>query len=202
MASDGYSRMVALLKVVLPLSALALLSTLFLLSRSVDPEAQIPFADKEIQDRLRDQQITGPFYSGTTANGDQISFSAEKMTTPQADTGENEALDVLVEIDTPAGTRIDLRAERARFDIATDRAELAGGVRISTTSGFELNSELLVSELTALTLHSPGEVRGASPAGELRAGAMRLSSPEPGSAPQMVFTDGVRLIYTPQVTKE
>lgn len=84
MKGDRHSRVVSWLKVLFPLIALALLSTLFLLSRAIEPQAVIPFADKEVQERLRDQQITGPFYSGTTADGDLISFSAEKLTTPAA----------------------------------------------------------------------------------------------------------------------
>ena len=73
---DRYSRMVALLKVLLPLAALALLSTLFLISRGVNIEATIPFADHEIEERMRGQQITAPFFSGTTAQGDEITVTA------------------------------------------------------------------------------------------------------------------------------
>ena len=42
---DRYSRMIAFLKVLLPLMALALLSTLFLLSQNTEPMASIPFAE-------------------------------------------------------------------------------------------------------------------------------------------------------------
>ncbi|MEO0504251.1 MAG: hypothetical protein AAFZ14_13070, partial [Pseudomonadota bacterium] len=69
---DRYSRFVAWLKVLLPLAALALLSTLFLLSRNTDPIAAVPFADDELLDRVRDEQITGPFFSGTTTDGDRV----------------------------------------------------------------------------------------------------------------------------------
>ncbi len=48
MKVDRYSRMVALLKVSLPLIALGILSTLFLVSRAVDPPMTIPFADSEV----------------------------------------------------------------------------------------------------------------------------------------------------------
>ena len=61
MKGDRHSRVVSWLKVLFPLIALALLSTLFLLSRAIEPQAVIPFADNEVQERLRDQHITGPF---------------------------------------------------------------------------------------------------------------------------------------------
>ena len=46
---DRYSRMVAIFKVLLPLAALAILSTLFLLSRTIDPTTTIPFADQDFE---------------------------------------------------------------------------------------------------------------------------------------------------------
>ena len=57
MKGDRHSRVVSWLKVLFPLIALALLSTLFLLSRAIDPGQAIPFAEKEVQDRRKHQQI-------------------------------------------------------------------------------------------------------------------------------------------------
>lgn len=202
MTSDRYSRLISWLKVLFPLAALGLLSTLFLLSRAVDPETQIPFADKEIQDRLRDQQVTGPFFSGTTADGDQISFSAEKLTTANGETGANQAQDVRAVLALIGGTEITVTAGQARFDIASDRAELAGNVEVSTSTGFVLRSDLFTSQMSSLNLTSPGEVRGNGPMGQLTAGAMTLSKPTNGTGAQLVFTKGVKLVYTPIDSKE
>ena len=54
-----HSRLVGVLKVLLPLLALAILSTLFLVSRKINPEDAIPYADVDIEDRLRDPKMTG-----------------------------------------------------------------------------------------------------------------------------------------------
>ncbi len=199
-ASDSYSRMVAWLKVIFPLAALALLSTLFLLSRSVDPETQIPFADKEIKDRLRDQQVTGPFFTGTTKNGDQISFSAEKLTTPEGQTGAHEASNIRVDMDLAGGGQISLKADQASFEVTKDRAELKGDVRITTSSGYRLQTDRFVSEMTALNLDSPGPVEGEGPPGQLTAGRMTLTAPKSGTSAQLIFTNGVKLVYTPRNT--
>ena len=201
-ASDQYSRMVSWLKVLFPLMALALLSTLFLLSRDIDPESQIPFADKDIQDRLRDQQVTGPFFSGTTADGDQISFSAERLITPQGTTGANEALDIRAELALVGSTEITMTADRALINVAENNAEIIGRVTVTTSMGFKLQSDKLTTALTVLDLRSPGEVRGTGPGGQLTAGAMTLSKPENAGNAQLVFTNGVKLVYTPQEEKE
>jgi len=199
---DRHSQLVSWLKVVFPLMALALLSTLFLLSRTVDPESVIPFADKEIQDRLRDQQVTGPFFSGTTADGEEISFSAETLTTPQGQTGSNRAEDVHVVVDMRDGAKMTLKSNLARFDLSQDLAELTGDVVITTSNGYRVTSDLLTSEMSKLNLQSPGPVEAVGPAGDLQAGSMSMTGGKGVNANQLFFTNGVKLVYTPKGKEE
>ena len=72
----GYSRMVAFLKVLLPLAALVLLSTVFLMSRSVDTKRDHPFAEQG--DGRPDARPTGDqtLFLGTTAKGDEVMVTA------------------------------------------------------------------------------------------------------------------------------
>lgn len=202
MRGDRYSRMVAWLKVALPLAALGLLSTLFLLSRVVDPTESIPFADTEVQDRLLNQQISGPYYSGTTANGDKIAFVAEKVVTPNGLTGANRAEDVFVKIEMVSGTTMNVTSKRARVNVGQDVADLTGNVVITTSQGYIITSEALIARIAALDLRSPDTVFATTPAGELTAGSMRLMSPEPNTPAQLVFTNGVKLIYQPKQAKD
>lgn len=202
MRGDRYSRMVAWLKVALPLAALGLLSTLFLLSRVVDPTESIPFADTEVQDRLLNQQISGPYYSGTTANGDKIAFVAEKVVTPNGLTGANRAEDVFVKIEMTSGTTVNVTSKKARVNVGEDVADLTGNVVITTSQGYIITSEALIARIAALDLRSPDTVFATTPAGELTAGSMRLMSPEPNTPAQLVFTNGVKLIYQPKQAKD
>lgn len=202
MQLDRYSRMVGWLKVLLPLMALGLLSTLFLLSRVVDPESVIPFADKEIQDRLRDQQVTGPVYYGVTPEGDELSFSAEKLTTPKEQTGANDAEQVEVTMKLASGSRVTLTSDHGRFDMAANRADLDGDVVITTSTGYQIKSDKLVTRLSTLDVHSPGPVHADGPLGTLDAGAMQLNAGKAGDAAQLVFTNGVKLIYVPKPDEE
>ncbi|MEO1555342.1 MAG: hypothetical protein AAFS01_02845 [Pseudomonadota bacterium] len=197
---DGYSRLVAWLKVLLPLMALLLLSTLFLLSRNVDPVATLPFANTEIDARLDEQQITGPFFSGTTNSGDRVSLSAETMATRSG--LNNEAIDFSAQIDLVSGTRVVLMSDQGQFNMAANSSTLSGNVVITTSSGFKLSSEVLVADFDALMLQSPGAVQGFGPFGTLDAGQMRLQRKEDGNNAHLVFTNGVKLIYTPQKREE
>jgi lipopolysaccharide export system protein LptC len=202
MQADRHSQLVSWLKVIFPLTALALLSTLFLLSRTIDPDTVIPFAEKEIQDRLRDQQVTGPFFSGTTADGEQISFSAESLTTPQAQTGANRAEDVEVVINLLDGAELRLVAQNAVLDIASDEAELSGGVVVTSSTGYRVTSDLLTSRLSETSLESPGPVQANTPMGTLDAGAMTVAGKTGPEANQLFFTKGVKLVYTPDSERE
>ncbi|MFK7878725.1 hypothetical protein [Roseobacter sp.] len=202
MQGDRYSRMVAWLKVALPLAALGILSTLFLLSRVVDPTQTIPFADTEIQDRLRNQRVSGPYYSGTTADGDQIAFVAQTVVTPNGFTGASNADDVFVKIDLADGGVVNVTSQTASIDIAQDFSDLTGNVVITTSTGFVITSEAITARIANLDIRSPDTIFADTPAGELVAGSMRLSTPEPNAPAQLIFTNGVKLIYIPEKAKD
>lgn len=197
---DGYSKLVAWLKVLLPLTALALLSTLFLLSRNIDPVASIPFAETEIQERLRGQQVTAPFYSGTSSSGDRISVSAGTMVT--ADDENNAATDLAAHIDLSSGTRVVLFSDTGEFDLAHGASSLAGNVVITTSTGYKLNSDELLTDFENMTVRSPGPVTGTGLSGTLEAGQMRLEKTDDGENAQLVFTKGVKLVYRPEELEE
>lgn len=194
---DSYSRLIAWLKVALPLAALAILSTLFLLSRAMEQEGTIPFADKEVQDRLRDQQITRPFFSGTTSGGDEISFSADTLKSPEGRLGTNRAESVRARIATAAGATFQLRSDMAELDMKGDTATLEGDVSIVTSSGYRVNTQILRTLISGIEIHAPGTVEAQGPIGTLTAGTMTITSPDAGEATQMLFSDGVKLVYTP-----
>ncbi|MGB3251218.1 MAG: hypothetical protein WBB13_18855, partial [Tabrizicola sp.] len=66
---DRHTRLVGWLKVALPLTALAILSTLFLVARRIDPEAALPYAEVDVEDLAREPRMTAPTYAGTTEDG-------------------------------------------------------------------------------------------------------------------------------------
>lgn len=202
MRGDRYSRMVTWLKVTLPLLALGILSTLFLISRAVDPPATIPFADTEVQDRLTNQQVTGPYYSSTSENGDQIAFVAETVTTPDGVIGSNKAKNVDIQLDLISGTIVTVTANEADVDIAKDETDLIGDVVVITSHGYILQSDLLQMRLSQLEITSPDTVTGSTPVGHLEAGSMRLFTPAGQMESLLLFTGGVKLLYQTKPVEE
>ncbi len=192
---DRYSRLVAWLKVLLPLTALALLSMLFLLSRKIDPIAAIPFAETEIEDRVSGQQITGPFFSGTTGDGDRISLTAGTMRTGANLASEVERMSA--QIDLVSGTRVLVTADAGLFDMSEAQSQLTGNVIVKTSKGYTLTTHALAADLDALRIESDGAVSGTGPLGQLDAGQMRIEKREPDRTTHLVFTKGVKLVYDP-----
>ena len=66
------TRIVRWLRVLLPLVALTMLSTMFLFSRGSDVESRIPYAEVDAQAAARDNRIVAPEYSGVTGDGAQL----------------------------------------------------------------------------------------------------------------------------------
>lgn len=198
---DGYSRLVAVLKVALPLAALALLSTLFLLSRSVDPTRSLPFGNGELPDRLRGGQvITAPFFAGQTEAGENILFSAD-LIRPDTAGDLTRAEGLRGQITLLSGNAVTLSSDRGTFSSDRDRAVLEGDVDLATSTGFTLRSGELRAGLADLWVESPGAVSGLSPMGRLDAGAMILTRNAGTGEAHLLFKDGVKLLYDPGTTE-
>ena len=197
---DRYSRIVAILKVVLPLSALALLSVLFFLSQSQDYTAQIPFADDEIAEMVASQRISAPVHATVTTGGDQIVIRASTAS-PQGDTTPAQAQTVTAQYTFADGGRADLVADRVMTTDQPDILRLEDNVHVTSSLGYELVTDLIDTATDVIDLRAPGAVHGTSPMGTLSAGAMTVGAKNGTGPIHMLFTDGVKLIYDPKQTE-
>ncbi|UWQ22035.1 LPS export ABC transporter periplasmic protein LptC [Jannaschia sp. W003] len=189
----GRARLVAGAKVALPVAALALLSTLFLVARTPDPEDALPFAAVDIGERATDQQLTTPRVMGRSQGGTAFDLRAARARPDPADP-RRMTIDALhLELSGRGEATVEARA--GTVDTAARTVVLEGDVAVDTATGYALRSDRLEGSLAELSLVSPGPVRGTSPLGRLRAGAMRLE--ERNGAARLVFSGGVDLLYVP-----
>ena len=194
---DRHTRLVGWLKVILPLTALAILSTLFLVARRIDPEAALPYAEVDVEDLAREPRMTAPTYAGTTEDGSALTLSASEAR-PAADGTPAKAAGLRLELATPDGGQTELLAAEAVMDDATRQVLMSGGVVLTTSSGYRLETAEVAAKLDRTGLESRTPVVATGPAGEIRAESMVLSQDNrtPG-AYVLVFKGGVRLIYQP-----
>lgn len=198
-ARDGfYSTLVAWLKILLPLAALALLSSLFLLSRTNHNSGDLPFSFVELQERAREEIISQPRFSGASRSGDLISFAAQSAK-PDAENGHlAHASDLQAEIILKNGTVVTFEAGQALLDTRDNIAHLVGGVTVESSTGYVLQSEDLTAHMNEVGAETSGQVTGSGPGGQITAGKMLLTSdPETGDA-HLLFTNGVKLVYQPR----
>ncbi|MFZ1468984.1 MAG: LPS export ABC transporter periplasmic protein LptC [Paracoccaceae bacterium] len=195
---DLHSRMVGWLKVALPLIALAILSTLFLLADRIDPTAAIPYAKVDVKDLVRDPRMTGPTYAGTTSDGAGITLTATEAR-PGTDDQNASATSLTALLETPDGQRIDIAASQAVFDSSGKELSLSDGVSLTTASGYRVDTDGLTARLDQTRVQSTAPVQVTAPFGDLSADAFTLTqdAADP-SAYLLVFNGGVKLIYQPQ----
>lgn len=192
---DDYSRVIAWLKVMLPLAALGILSTLFLFSNRTETNATIPFAAPDIRSRIDSQQITAPFFSGTTPRGDRIVLRIGRITSEPGTARRSQAEDVAAQIDLVGGNRVDVFAAQAQVDIGAARAVLSGAVRVRDARGIDLVSERVEIVMDGLELYAPQRIEGQALSGTFSAGSMRLTG---DARPHLLFENGVRFLYSPK----
>ncbi len=191
-----HSRVVWWTKLILPVVALGLLSTLFLLARTVDPDNALPIADVDVTERAREQQLTAPRFAGVSANGTTFALSATRAKPDAADPRRMTAEDIRLTLTMPEGGDTTVRAGLGEVDTGSRDIALAGDIRIETPDGFALRTERLQGSLGQMMITAPGEIIGIGPLGKIRAGAMQIGESPEGDR-GLLFTGGVELLYLP-----
>jgi lipopolysaccharide export system protein LptC len=193
-----YSKLVVWAKVTLPLLALILLATLFLFSRKIDPTDAIPYAEVDVEERAREPRLTMPTYAGVTSDGSALTIAAAEAR-PNSTTGVGTATTLVGKLETPDGVRIDLQAANGVLNTEGGLMSLGGGVTITTTSGYSIQTQSLVAKLDQTSLSSPDAITATTPMGQLQAGEMALTQdPKQVKSYLLVFKGHVKLLYTPK----
>lgn len=199
---NTYSRFVAWLKVLLPVLALILLSTMFLIARTIDPNRALAFAKVDLDDLAENQRVTGPKFSGVTEDGAALSFSADTAE-PDPDNPTNySVIGMNAQIATPDGGEVLITAGQADVDGTRNMLEMTGGVILDTSTEYHIEAEGLRADLGRTWAESIGPVQAKGPGGEISAGQVLL---ERQGAEQgiylLVFKEGVKMLYTPPNTQ-
>ena len=197
---DRHSRVVGWLKVGLPLVALALLSTLFLLADRIDPEDAIPYAQVDVEALARDPRMTAPSYAGTTTDGTAISVTA-RAALPATTERSAGAERVTATLAMPDGGSAEIVAATAQIDTGAGEMRLSGGVTVVSSSGYRVETPGLNALLDRSQAASTGPVVATGPMGRIEAEGFSLDQAEStaseGKPYLLVFSGKVKLLYQP-----
>lgn len=193
---NRYSQFVGWLKIILPLAAIALFSTLFLFAQGRGGNGTIPFA--EVEEIARENRLSSPDFTGVSDDGTLFSLTATSAR-PLPDQSHVVAIDdIRLSVESREGLGVNVIAGVASFDSVTRVAMIEGLARVASTDGYMMETRGLRAQIDDGTLESLGPLEVRAPFGEMTAGHLVVSRSTNGDGLQMLFNQGVRLVYQPE----
>lgn len=191
------SRLVALMKVALPLAALALVAAIFLSARERGNLAEL-FTPEELARLGAGLRLDNPRFAGTTDKGEPFVVIAAWALPDGAMPQVIELAQPRGEIAMRDGRTVTVEAARGELDRRRETARLEGGVTIVTSDGYRIETEALGFDFDARTARAPGRVSARGPRGSIEAGGMHAAAGREGLADgQIWFENRVRVVFIP-----
>ncbi len=190
------------LRIGLPLGALALLSTVFLVSRSIDPERAVKLSDVDVETLAREPRIGTARIAGVTRDDTALIIEAAAIRAIDTPTqGEP----VHLHLDAPDGTLdftsnriVSFSSQTGTIDQINDMIEMTGDVVLYSSDGYRAEMPRLTSALSETRVLGSGGIRAEGPPGEITADRLSITiAPEQMGGYLLAFTGNVRLIYLP-----
>jgi lipopolysaccharide export system protein LptC len=171
---QGYSLFVRVLKLTLPLAALALVG--IVLARLSDSGTQLNLAAQGSADKTAPGQIelVQPKYEGTDAEGRPYTVTAEKAVRDEAAPDTVTFTRPEADITLTDKSWLAAKADGGALDHLAETLTLAGNVRIFHDSGYELKLQEIVIDLRQQTAEAAAPVTAQGPAGTLTAQSMTV----------------------------
>ena len=192
-----------ILRVIVPLGALVLLSTVFLVSRNIDPDRAIEMADVDLAELTREPRIGAARFAGMTDDNTALVIDAETVRSRE-DVQQSGPIHLSLaaphgELQFGSGRTVTFQAERGVLDQADDRLDMQGAVVLETSDGYVARMPSLVSALQRTHVVGTGGISGVGPAGEITADSVELSTKTDQTGGYLLaFKGNVRLIYLPE----
>ncbi len=190
---DLYSTFVTWSKVTLPILALALLSTLFLVSGKVDVTQSLPYANSNVDEIIKDQRISRPFIDSVTDDGTEVTLTAAFAKPDITNPGRFTTEDLQLRLRNPDSRAVRLTAKTGVVD--RHGADLRDGVTIVTSDGFTIKANSLAADFAARTLAARDGISTTLAIGSLTADSMVVTDGSDQS--EIVFQGNVHLVYQP-----
>lgn len=195
---EVHSRVVTILKLGLPLVALALVASVFLVQTDDRLGGTINFSETDIDQLGQGQRLTNSVFNGTTQNGDRFRFSAATVIPDAAPPKRAAIVKLDGNIDLVDGRTVTLQADSGDLDIPTQRLDISGNVRISTSDGYVQNSDKATIDLRSGSFIAGDKVVTTGPLGEITSGNLHVTpSGQSKDDRQFSFSNGVRVVYDP-----
>ena len=198
-ASGLYSRIVAVLKVGLPLVALGLLAGLFLVRTEDELAGSLMFSDADLAALTSGMQVSNATFSGTTDQGDAFRFNTREVIPDAAPPTRAAIAGLEGSLVFEGGNSMTLSATQGDLDISGQRLSLTGDVTVATADGYAVRSPHMEINLREGLVEAENPVLAEGPAGNIRARALRIArTAEDPDLHIATFTGAVRAVLQPE----
>ena len=198
-AHTGYSRLVRLMKVLLPVAALVTVGAIFMVGRSTDTGESLLSAE-DMATLGAGLRLEEPRFTGRTAAGEPYRVTA-RWAAPDSALPRRIRLDRPTgEIALAGGRQVTGSADSGLLLRRRDRLTLTGDVRLNTDRGQTFTSDRLSVNFAERTATSPRAVTVTGPEGRLEAGRMEIERSADGAG-RILFSGGVRVVFIPEASR-
>ena len=193
---DSYSAFVVWQKTLLPIVALGMLSTIFLFSGRVDVTQSLPYAKLNIAEIVREQRITKPYFSGVSYNDTEITLSAAYASSDTQNADILNITDLSIILTSEHAKTVRITAGLGTLDATKQKVTVSKDVYLTAMPDFWLKTNSLTIDLKQGVATADTMFQSVTALGTINAGNMIVKTIT--NDQQIIFTNGVRLIYYPK----
>jgi lipopolysaccharide export system protein LptC len=193
---DSYSAFVVWVKTLLPILALGMLSTIFLFSGKVDVTQSLPYAKLNIAEIVREQRITKPYFSGVSYNDTEITLSAAYASSDTQNADILNITDLSIILTSEHAKTVRITAGLGTLDATKQKVTVSKDVYLTAMPDFWLKTNSLTVDLKQGVATADTMFQSVTALGTINAGNMIVKTIT--NDQQIIFTNGVRLIYYPK----
>lgn len=195
---EVHSRVVTILKLGLPLVALALVASVFLVQTEDRLGGTIAFSQSDLAELGDGLSLRNSVFTGTTRSNDRFRFTAA-LVVPDAAPPKRATITTLDgRLDLTDGPTVTLLADTGDLDIPSQRLDIAGNVHITSSDGYDLTADKGTIDLVSGSFVAGDTVRTTGPVGAITAGNLHVTpDAATGEARRFSFSNGVHVVYDP-----
>lgn len=186
--SGGWGRV---LRLGLPLAALATIAAVFWLSRPSYRNAAVTLLDgAKLSSGM---EVANPRYIGSTASDEPFQITAVSARPDGPDPKEIALDQVTGDIAMKDGKAATIKASEGVWMRESNRLRLTGGVVLTLSDGYQMETDAMLANIETREVITDGPVTGSGPVGKLEAGRARFQDVDKGVA---FFEGGVKVLIT------
>jgi len=181
-----YSKLIGFLKIILPLIALAVLGTVFLITKDDGFDPGFTFSQAEFDALESGSFLDNPQINGKTVNGDIFSLTAERIEPESREMQRVIASNLVSNFEFSSGISAEIIADTAEIHMGERLLVFPDGARIITSDGYDGTLKTLTADLE--TGQISGEmIEADGPLGHVSAEIFHISSVGDGNSGNRVL---------------